>query len=297
LQAWYKAEVGVTTSTGVDNWTDQSLFGRNATQATGANQPVYNTTGSKLINYNPSMTTTGNQFLGVTGNIPTVNTNAFAVARRGVLPGSGYNTLLRGPSSDHQILIEGPSTYGYFDNSVLPAMKTSGYSMAVGQTALMGFYSRTTGTQGWNSLNGRNGTVYNSYNEADAGGIFALGNIQGGSQPYGDMSEIAVYNTAAMTATERQRIESYMALKYGVTLDQTVATDYLASDGTTKMWTATGGDNPFFSKNIAGIGRDYCSGLYQKQSRSVNNTAVEDSMVAMGLNALEATNAPQYEYD
>jgi hypothetical protein len=38
-----------------------------------------------------------------------------------------------------------------------------------------------------------------------------------------------------MNATDVQKVESYLALKYGITLDQTNPQDYLASDGSTKM--------------------------------------------------------------
>jgi hypothetical protein len=41
-----------------------------------------------------------------------------------------------------------------------------------------------------------------------------------------------VYQNGAMDATDVQKVESYLALKYGITLDQNTATDYLASDGT-----------------------------------------------------------------
>ena len=64
-----------------------------------------------------------------------------------------------------------------------------------------------------------------------------------------------------------QRIESYLALKYGITLDQTTQRDYLAGDGS-KMWDAT--VNGAFKYNIAGLGRDDCQSLHQKQSKSVN---------------------------
>jgi hypothetical protein len=89
-----------------------------------------------------------------------------------------------------------------------------------------------------------------------------------------------------LTATERLKIESYLALKYGITIDQTVPTNYLASDGST-IWNGgvTGNKN-----NIAGIGRDNGSGLYQKQSRSVNTTN-SGNMVWMGLNTIAASNA------
>jgi hypothetical protein len=35
-----------------------------------------------------------------------------------------------------------------------------------------------------------------------------------------------------MDSTDVQKVESYLGLKYGITLDQTTAQDYLASEGT-----------------------------------------------------------------
>ncbi|MDR0859673.1 MAG: hypothetical protein LBO09_01455 [Candidatus Peribacteria bacterium] len=76
-------------------------------------------------------------------------------------------------------------------------------------------------------------------NSANAvrGPYFQIGygsNGNGGSAFLGDIQEIIRYDTGLST-TEIQKIESYLALKYGVSLDQTSPTDYLASDGTTKM--------------------------------------------------------------
>ena len=36
-----------------------------------------------------------------------------------------------------------------------------------------------------------------------------------------------------LTTTERQKIESYLAIKYGISIDQTAATNYLSSTGAT----------------------------------------------------------------
>ena len=54
----------------------------------------------------------------------------------------------------------------------------------------------------------------------------------------GIMPEVIVYNRG-VSDTERRQIESYLALKYGVTLDQTTPQDYIASDGATLMWDAS----------------------------------------------------------
>ena len=50
------------------------------------------------------------------------------------------------------------------------------------------------------------------------------------------MAEVIAY-TDDLTGTDLQKVESYLALKYGITLDQSApGQDYLASDGTTKVW-------------------------------------------------------------
>lgn len=101
-------------------------------------------------------------------------------------------------------------------------------------------------------------------------GKLSLGNEWTGD-PYPtniDMAEIIVYNRT-LTAAERNKVESYVAVKYGITLDQsaTGANDYVASDGTI-IWNRTA--NTPFLNNITGIGRDDGDSLIQRQSRSIN---------------------------
>ncbi len=89
----------------------------------------------------------------------------------------------------------------------------------------------------------------------------------------GRIAEFVVYNnSAAMTATDRLKIQSYLALKYGITLSPAAPVNYLASDGTTNMWTAA--DNTGYGRHITGIGRDDSSALYQKQSISIDTGIV-----------------------
>lgn len=113
------------------------------------------------------------------------------------------------------------------------------------------------------------------------GGYYNIVNWQG---VYG---ELIAYNNY-LTALEKQRIESYLALKYGVTLDQTTPLDYLASDGATKMWDAT--VNAAYNKDITGIGRDDNSDLNQKQSKSVHAGALVTLYNGNQTGGLPATN-------
>ncbi|WGD34158.1 LamG-like jellyroll fold domain-containing protein [Olleya sp. YS] len=90
-------------------------------------------------------------------------------------------------------------------------------------------------------------------------------------------------NDANLT-DERNKIQSYLAIKYGITLGVNgISQDYVASDGTV-IWDTSA--NAGYNYDIAGIGRDDNSDLIQKQSKSVNNS----SIVAMSLTNTELTN-------
>ncbi len=81
----------------------------------------------------------------------------------------------------------------------------------------------------------------------------------------GDIAEIIIYS--ANNATGRNKVESYLALKYGLTLgNATTTVNYTASGGST-FWTGT----PGYQHNIFGIGTDVASGLTQTSSNSMSS--------------------------
>ena len=88
------------------------------------------------------------------------------------------------------------------------------------------------------------------------------------SIPVGDfrgyIPEIIVFNRV-LNPRERQRVESYLAMKYGIPLSQVFPTSYLNSRGEI-IWDA--GREHRFNQNITAIGRDDGSGLLQKTSTS-----------------------------
>lgn len=98
---------------------------------------------------------------------------------------------------------------------------------------------------------------------------------------YGDIAEVILFKRK-LTAVERKKVNTYLAIKYGITLGH----DYTASDGTV-LYAANGGASADFDADVAGIGRDDAQGLNQKQSRSINS----DDVVAMGLGNIETVNA------
>ena len=118
-----------------------------------------------------------------------------------------------------------------------------------------------------------------------------IGSDNGVENWKGRIPEFLVFNRV-LTDPEMQQVNSYLAIKYGVTLGQgngavnnnALNYDYLASNGT-KIWDATA--NSGYKYDIAGIGRDDASGLEQKQSASVNT----GNILTIGNGTIAASNA------
>ncbi len=87
-----------------------------------------------------------------------------------------------------------------------------------------------------------------------------------------DMAEVIIYSNT-LTAAERNKIESYLAVKYGFTLNQLAANNnnYVATNAAI-TWDRV--LNSTYANDITGIGRDDATALHQKQSRSVNTTGL-----------------------
>lgn len=86
----------------------------------------------------------------------------------------------------------------------------------------------------------------------------------------GLISEVLFYNKT-LTAPESDKVHSYLALKYGITLENTVGGpvgNYVAPNGTI-LWNAQ--SSAAYHNNVIGIGRDDAERLYQKQSHSLND--------------------------
>jgi hypothetical protein len=101
----------------------------------------------------------------------------------------------------------------------------------------------------------------------------------------GRIAEVITYSNRKNDATERRKIESYLAIKYGITLGTNgTSLDYQDNNGNV-IWSISG--NFGFNFDIAGIGRDDASELYQKQSKSVNPSEV----MTIGLSDIKTTNS------
>ncbi len=72
-----------------------------------------------------------------------------------------------------------------------------------------------------------------------------------------------------ISSRKRQKVDTYLALKYGITLDQATPTSYIGSNGR-MVWDAVA--NAEFSHHIFGLCNDTISGLYTAEGVSAENT-------------------------
>lgn len=96
----------------------------------------------------------------------------------------------------------------------------------------------------------------------------------------GTIPELIIFSRA-LSPVERQQVESYLALKYGISLNQELPRSYLNSDGQV-IWDAE--KNAAYNRNIAGFGRDDLSGLNQTVSESVLSPGTMKLSVSGELN-------------
>lgn len=100
----------------------------------------------------------------------------------------------------------------------------------------------------------------------------------------GRVAEILTYAKNLKT-WERPRVESYLAIKYGITLGVNGTSQNYVNSGGVTIWDVA--LNNGFNYNIAGIGRDINSDLFQKQSKSANDS----NEVTIGLGVIALTNS------
>lgn len=299
---WLRADAGTSStsdSTAINGWTDYASDLNNATQATVASQPLYMRNATSNANFNPVVKFDGTDFMGLDITKLPVGTAARTLFGTGsaATTGAGNKFILAyGAGTTSQgtglALVGGNGTadfVGWANDVTSPAGNWQ-----------PGVFNEMVGV--W-AGNGGTATLYSKMKSlGSAAKAWNTGNVDAGigAWPWdrtqawiGTMGDIIVYPTA-LTATEQQRVSTYLAIKYGYTIDQTTATDYLATDGTTKIWDAT--TNATYKNNITGIGRDDVEGLAQKQSQNIN-TGLQPIVGLGGIAADNGSNTNAFSAD
>ena len=281
LELWLKADAGFTyTSTTNAEWLDQSLndIVLNANLVTGGDNnisaPIF---GANVVNFNPGII-----FDGVDAGLSTVADAAdfgfsewtiFSVQQMPpittgsqtpwIYSSGGANTMaiFVQPNSDGVDIGVNNTSLGYVTSPLLDnnVPHIFGYAANVSSSQVY-IDAQVTNKSGQSAMPGS--------------GAFMVGldcdiaeTQDGDNQFKGGIGEILMFSQK-LSDTDRQKVQSYLALKYGITLNQTSATNYLSSAGSV-VWDGTA--NASYKTDIFGIGRDDASGLNQKVSRSVNS--------------------------
>jgi uncharacterized repeat protein (TIGR01451 family) len=305
MALWVKANDGPSTTSDGSNvatWADRSGASKDLSvlDDTKDVQPTYK---ALALNFNPAVSllndATSDQGLvnlSFLGDDDTVNYNIDGSLFFAHIPRktTDCNTLaqLALPGSDHPSMghcaSNGNQLFGANDYPVANTTWSSGAGLTAPPDvpALSGYTWRYNAAGSFFFRN-NGAAVANATVPSHSGRDFYLmrdadDNVSDGA---GDMSEAVMY-TRQLTALENQKVDSYLAIKYGVTLNQSTPANYLSSTNRV-IWNATTAGA--YNQNIAGIGRDDASALVQRQSQSVN-VAGAGSLVTIGLGTIAVDN-------
>ncbi|GAA3622468.1 LamG-like jellyroll fold domain-containing protein [Flavivirga jejuensis] len=275
LELWLKADSGVEEATSdaaentdpVLNWLDNTISNNDATQITGTNKPTYT---DGVLNFNPVIDFDGDDLL----QTPAITTNSDMTVFTVAEGQSGVQKQILNLNGGDNIIIEYLDATPTFRARMYDGVNTGEIStstdVADGTTYIANYdvYSNTDSELFINGSSvGKDAT--NAY--APTSPIANIGGHPSNTAKRwdGGIAEVIVYN-GSITNTERDKIESYLAIKYGVTLGTNgTSQDYVDSDGRV-IWDQL--DNVGFNYNVTGIGQDDVAELNQKQSKSINTT-------------------------
>jgi len=274
LRGWYIGQTGITLTSGaVSGWSDQGPLGQNGTQTSSTRRPVPNTTG---FNYNQTI-----QFDGSNDRVdlPTpimpssvTAITAFVVARQTGTGADDWGSPLICQSDASSWTSGGFGLTALASNNQTFGFWVRAWNVNFVSTATTLSIATVMGGS-WNGISSNNVQYYHSGTLIGSDG-YTPGSV-GNSGPstigssgndsycfYGDIAEVVIYATG-LSSANFTRIQSYLGLKYGVTL----TSDYVNTSGTTVF-----GITSPYNRNIIGIGRDDNTGLNQKQSRTVSDS-------------------------
>ncbi|SDG29776.1 Por secretion system C-terminal sorting domain-containing protein [Dyadobacter soli] len=305
LSLWYRADIDAANTgdaTDITSWRDYASGVVSAQLGTAA-LPKFKTGATDYFNFNPGVNfTSANQTLGNI-TVPTVSSQAydvFTATKEGLAPGGNgrvFSVLVN--NTDLAGDIDYWDGIGIMADNRIERMNTAynfrylanpgNINWSANSPSIM--YNTFTNTTVSKGLNGAaNGTTATHTAIGTLTGGHAIGTTQfsgNGSDNAGftgNIGEVVVYGGGNITAAERNKVDSYLAVKYGVTLSNT--NNYITSAGDT-VWYAS--SSASFYNNVAGLGRDNISALHQKQSRSQH--ANTNNQVTIGLGEIAATNA------
>jgi trimeric autotransporter adhesin len=310
LEFWLKAnsEIGIVNDTdNVSSWSEQTIGSTKNAIAKFSREPKFKNNTTDNINFNPVISFNGASTLY--GNQGFNNQDMFIVLRpkNNITSATSAQDIYCG--DDLAVNKNSQDVTGFEMGNTSTRFGANADIVAYNQGANTGYgiaeYNSTKIYSGVNMFNPRRntatgrmmllcngstlttteiltGTTYLPYKDI-VNSRYWLGRSEYFDASYeGDILEVINYSSVNSNAN-KSKIESYLAIKYGITLGVNgVSQDYVDSSGTTIYPSSNG-----FNYNIAGIGRDDQSQLNQKQSKTENTT----NDVTMGLTTIEPRNS------
>jgi|GEM_PF-4623021 len=271
FSVWVRANTDYADNTGItpDIWTNQALNGNNVEGQTSGN--TAGISGTEQLNFNPfveldplsqEMATQANILAGTMIGVVRVTSGDSLPGLMGQAGGS-INWGLRGPSTftSTQVVQGDPLSTNDFSargelwaNGAVPSssINVGNWAIVMANTDFIRNESFYLGGYDPNPA-----LTYTSY----------------------DFAEVIVFEDALFYADSIEKVETYLALKYGITLERS----YISTNEDTLF--SIFSDAEYFH-DVAGIGRADTTSLRQKQSKSINN----GSIVTIGLNDIQSSN-------
>ncbi len=312
FRLWLKSTRGIVkTGSVLTNWLDLGTNGKNATTVSGK-EPTYLDTPTDNINFNPVIKFVNSggspeQYMYNSGSplsgFYSADIFIVMIPDATMTSASTKNTIFGGVASD----TAGDATgIGFGNYSTAFTNETLSYNQDIpgagtfnGVAELSSTYSKagiinvrnntvTSPTQQeilYNSKLLTTSTVINSFANLSGKKYWIGKNRDGVGSLNGRVAEIFTFGTR-VDATGRHKIESYLAIKYGITLGtSTEAQKNYINSFNTNVWDIS--VNAGYNQHVAGIGRDDTSDLNQKQSKTLNTS----NEVTIGLNGIFTTNS------
>lgn len=300
------AAMGISNGAKVDLWKDQSSKENHAIQEGVANQPTYWDDATHNINFNPVMEFDGsNSYMNLdVSKLPQGKNprSIVTVSKTNRVEGIDYiiswgksdSTAYSGMGMLHNETRGGLTTFNSdrdqtlytplrFLGTTYPNEQFLTWTGGITGTNQARLYSKMKQVQeltGWGKDNAKSWDTGNA-DGAVVGKLIPATKKDGYWQ--GTIEEIIVYDRT-LTDEERQKVSTYLAVKYGYTMDQTTPNSYVDSNNNT-IWDSL--TNKTYTHRITSIGRDDLSGLMQKQAKAQE----QGSILTMALgDRIENTN-------
>ncbi len=303
---WLRGTAGTTTTvngTANTTWTSGGSIVSSVTQGTAANRPLFRdgsgaalpyTASQNVFNYNPYLF-----FDGTNDNLASTTSYNFgssASAGTGItqlavvhpnntagivyFEWNGPNAMIKCKSDGPQCLTNGSGSFGTNNQYNVPNNTVPRIQHMIGfDNGLLVNTAGPNGFSGYNHISVPTLAANNNPSGVNADRTNVGCNVNTGEFSQTDIAEVIIFNRN-LTLAEMLMVNTFLGIKYGITLGGNGSTTNYVSSSNTTIWNSV----PAYHNSVIAIGRDDNSGLSQRQSHTDDDTS------RIYLGTLSATN-------